>query len=424
MNPLRCILLLLLSGLIAPALRAANISGTITDAHTGQPVAGLHISIADSANAYFTAGATTNAAGQYTATIPATVPIWMPVTVTAPACGVPTKVVFSYNGGNITGANLAVCTGNALYNLQGFVSLDGAANGGAIRLRLLQRVYNAALLDTVWAPIDSFTTTNPGGYFNRSYVYTQIGGGPTLLQASLAGSHPRYREFMPTYYVSAITWRNADTFTPVTLITDTFRIAMARVFDTSGRGSIGGAVISGAGKSSGLGDPLPGRILLLTNSANVPIGFTYSDSAGRYRFDSLALGTYKIFGDAVGKSNPALTVTITNSKPSLTDILFTETSKVFAARIGGVGVGTTAGLPDDVVPFPNPAESMLSFSGLGSFPGEKSLTLSDMRGIVLMYRHFKTGQAVALRVATLPAGIYMIRLQTEHGVGSFRMIKK
>ena len=413
-------LFFLLCGLLAaPALRAVTITGMVTDAKNYQPVAGLLVNIYDSAGS-FNISTVTNSGGLYTAALPFTPALGAKVIASTIGCGVVVTTNVHYSGVNMSGANLSVCSGVSLYTLQGSVQLHRPNNGQA-RLYLIQKIFNTSVMDTTFSIIDSFATTLSGGGFSRAY--TAIPAGILFLKAELLPSHPEYRKYLPGYYSSAITYSNAARLTSTNFIaSDTIIISMTSTADTSGVGSIGGEVIAGAGKATAPGDPVPNRILVLTNSSNVPVRYTYSNSGGYFRFDSLAYGTYKIFGDVLGKNNPAITITITAAKPEYVDILFTETSKTFSAQIRGLGVAAN-GTATDIIPFPNPVSDELGFTRTEGIKGSKTLTICDMQGVVLLKQTFSDGQDVAVKTGFLPAGMFIVTLQTDAGTARFHVLK-
>jgi hypothetical protein len=191
--------------------------------------------------------------------------------------------------------------------------------------------------------------------------------------------------------------------------------------NAGGPGFVGGSVILGANKTSAVGDPLPGRILILTNSTGQGIAYTYSDAAGAFSFSNLAVGTYKIFGDAWGKTNPALTFTLTNAKPGITNIVFEENSNSFKGTLNTLSVSST--ITSDISVYPNPVADRLVVTGLDKISGSKTALLSDVTGAVMQTLVFVQGQPAMINTANLPNGMYLLRLQTDAGSINFRVVK-
>jgi hypothetical protein len=196
---------------------------------------------------------------------------------------------------------------------------------------------------------------------------------------------------------------------------------MAAGTNPGGPGFIGGSVLVGANKSTAVGDPLS-RILLLTTMSGQPVAYTYSDASGHFQFSGIALGTYQIFGDAWGKTNPALTVTLSAAKPSVSDVVFEENNKTFKGHIGNLNAGTTIAL-NAVAAYPNPVTDHVQLSGLNAISGSKTVVLTDITGAVIARQTVEYGSPASISTGTLAAGIYMLQLQTSEGSASFKIVK-
>jgi len=59
---------------------------------------------------------------------------------------------------------------------------------------------------------------------------------------------------------------------------------------------LGGLITQGAGKQ-GVGDPVKGQIVFLMDSDDEPLGYTYTDPTGYFRFLGIPLGEYEIWVD-------------------------------------------------------------------------------------------------------------------------------
>jgi hypothetical protein len=190
-----------------------------------------------------------------------------------------------------------------------------------------------------------------------------------------------------------------------------------------GSGFIGGSVLLGANKSTGVGDPLKGRILLLTDASGQAVAFTYSDAGGQFSFSNLDYGTYQIFGDAWGKDNPPLTVTLSSASPSVSNIVFEENSSAFRGHYDAVGVPAEPGLASLSV-YPNPASSYVSVQGLAAIEGDKQVLLRDIHGRLLSTTHVKAGLDASIPTSQLPPGMYLLQVQTARGTEHYKFIRQ
>jgi hypothetical protein len=237
-------------------------------------------------------------------------------------------------------------------------------------------------------------------------------------------SHPLYANYLPTYDTNKIIWnaaRQLDSlhFSPCV----TSNINMTPGTYPGGPGFIGGSVLVGANKPTAVGDPLPNKIILLTDINNIPLAYRYTDTGGHFKFSGLAYGTYKLFGDAWGKINPALTVTITAAKPSLPNIIFEENNTFFRGIIN-LAVANTSNPLDGLTVYPNPVKDHVSIEGLNAIAGPKTVMVRSIIGNLLSTQSFAAGQQVAANTANIPAGIYILQVLTESGNASFRIVKQ
>lgn len=405
---------------------AASVSGTVTNSSTSAPVAGQRIYMEDPMT-YYIDSALTNSSGAYSINIPSWVPTYDSLKIYTYACGAQVVHRVVYLGANLT-QNFSICvaTPPTTYTIHGTVSLSGATNNGPATVYLISKQYDSVIKDTVLTLLDSIATAGTGGAYTKTYnsnPMANVGaGGALLLKAALKSTHPSYASYLPTYYSSALVWSNSTPLSASNFVAaNATNINLISGSNPGGPGFVGGSVILGANKSAAVGDPLRGRIILLTNSTGQGVAYTYSDTNGRFSFSNLALGTYKIFGDAWGKTNPALTFTLTSTHSSVGNIIFEENSTKFEPRLTALAVSNN--VLRDVTLFPNPVTDHLSFTGLNNIAGNKVVVLRDIAGAVLQQRSFASGEQVTLSTGNLSAGIYMLQLQTEAGSASFRVVK-
>jgi hypothetical protein len=410
---------LLLVLLVSIGAKGATVSGTVTNATTYLPVSGQKVYVRDSFYTFLDS-AVTSSSGSYSITLPAASSLPNSgIYVYTYACGKSYVNTYSYLGSSIT-SNFNVCATTTPFVLHGNITLNGAANNGPVRLYVILKQYDSLLMDTTLAALDSFSTSS--GSYSKSYSSIPGGGGTLLLKAALQAGHFGYSSYVPTYYTSSLVWSGATALSSANFnSSNSTNIPMIAGSNAGGPGFVGGSVILGANKTSAVGDPLPGRILILTNSTGQGIAYTYSDAAGAFSFSNLAVGTYKIFGDAWGKTNPALTFTLTNAKPGITNIVFEENSNSFKGTLNTLSVSST--ITSDISVYPNPVADRLVVTGLDNISGSKTALLSDVTGAVMQTLVFVQGQPAMINTANLPNGMYLLRLQTDAGSINFRVVK-
>lgn len=412
-------LLAIVLSFIGLSARAATLGGTVTNASLSSPVSGQKIYCYDSLSMW-TDSATTNSSGVYTFTLPSSTTTGHQLLVWTTACGAFHRNVHTYAGSNIT-SNFSVCGSTSTYRLHGTVSLGSTTNNGLATLYVIRKQYDSLIMDTVLTAIDSTVTAASGGNYN--FNYTAIPYGTLLLKAALKSSHPSYSSFLPTYYSSSLNWSGATKLTASNFApANTTNITMIGGTNPGGPGFIGGSVLVGANKTTAIGDPLSNKVLLLTNAAGQAVAYTYSDASGQFQFNNLPLGNYLLFGDAWGKTNPPLSIALTSSKNSITDVVFEENNKTFKGHIGNVSV---AGSPKLglLSAYPNPVTDYVQIRGLDQITGSKTIILSDVRGAVLDRQTVETGSVAKIQTSQLASGIYLIQVQCSEGTASFKLVK-
>lgn len=364
---------------------------------------------------------TTNANGWYTHTFNSAVPLpnGMQIITTTQNCNSTYLYNYhTYSGSSIPNSNFVICvnTPPPSANLQGTISGGGATVDSGM-VYVIGSFWDTANATTVLYLVDSISTDIFGHYQKN------VPAGNYLIKAAATPYSPNYASLMPTYYVNALTWNYGNTVTVPATGSVTVNITLISGSNPGGPGFIGGLVSQGANKTTGVGDPLNGRILLLTDNNNNAIGYTHSDASGHFSFSNLPYGTYKLFGDALGLQNPVLTVTLSPSKASYSNIVFEENSTSFSGSFKWTaGIGNVNSL-DAVNAYPNPAKDVINVSGLDNISGVKNITLSNLTGAVVYRGSFAQGQAVAVPVSSLPGGMYLLHVATSEGTVSIKISK-
>ena len=412
-------LLLILLCLLGGSAGAATLTGKVESVALCGPMAGQKVYISDSMHTYRDS-TVTNSSGLYSFTLPAALPLNNGLMISSAACGVNKQYGSWYTGSNITNINFIMC-GNQKH-LIGKVWLGTTANAGPAVVYLIRKQYDPVIGDTTLTAIDSQSFT--GSHY--AFWPLCIPSGTLLLKVALKSGNAAYSSYLPTYYTSAINWSGAAALpaanfnaTSPTIYTD---VHMTAGTNLGGPGFIGGSVLLGANKSTAVGDPLSQRILLLTNSAGQAVGYTYSNTIGGFEFPNLAYGTYNIFGDAWGKTNPQLSVTLSPANPAVSNVVFEENNKTFKGHIGSLSISPSAKL-NAVTVYPNPVTDLVQFKGLDAISGSKTVVLSDVTGAVIARQIFEVGASTSMATANLAPGIYMLQVQSSEGTASFRIVK-
>ena len=394
----------------------STVSGTLLNIN-GAPVAGANVSLNLISGVVST---TTNSSGAYTLTIPATLTLGTNMTWHAQnSCGFRNKTI-THKGVNIVQTD--TLPANWCNTISGTVSKQGGGAAASAKVYLICEFYDSTFTPAaiILRAMDS-TITNASGQYSFFNV-----GFATLVQrikAALQPSDPSYWNYLPTYHDSSLTWSGATTFgySTWTANASNMNVSLRAGTNPGGPGFIGGNVLVGANKSTGVGDPLSQRILLLTTDNDVAVGYAFSDASGAFSFPNLPYGNYKLFGDAGGKTNPPLAITLSASAASVTNVVFEENDKKFEGHIGGVGVPTQKS--DALRLYPNPAGAYITLNGLNSLAGNKTVVVRNVAGAMVYSVEAASGDVFTIPTEKLPAGIYILQLHTTSGVHNLRFVK-
>ena len=409
----KCILISLLFCLFYGFAQAATVSGRVIDATSGSGVSGVKVHLTDFS--IFNDSVSTNTTGNYTYTLDSTVFVGDSILVTTTNCGVKISNAYRFTGANII-SNFSICGG---VQLHGSILSAGNLITGPASVLLIRKQYDSVHLDTVLTVLDSMNTSNG----NYSKYFSSIPTGTLLLKAVLLSGNSQFANYLPIYDTTSLVWNNARTlsinhFLPAI----NTNLNLVKTSNPPGTGSLFGVVQVGANKGNAIGDPIEGRILILTTSAGQAVAYTFSNGSGQFSFPNLPFGTYKIFGDSWGKFNPALTITITSYKPDLSNILFEENDTYFRGTLKGVGV-TGASISDLVQIFPNPVAHELHLKGLSNLKAPVSIQIFDMTGRSMVQYPYNGANEMLLPMDLYPAGCYFLELGTADEKMRFKVIK-
>lgn len=282
---------------------------------------------------------------------------------------------------------------------------------------LIEMTVDSMTNDTTLTAIDSTYTDTLGHYTlnNPNFWAPQF-----MVKAALLPANANYSNYLPTYYTSSLIWSGASNL-PNPLPANGVNIQLIAGINPGGPAFIGGNVAQGANKSTAVGDPLPNKILILTDINDQAIAYTYSDVSGHFSFSNLPYGNYKLFGDVGGKQNPPLLVTLDATHQSVNNIEFQEHQHEFEGHyITATSVGNVPAALKDAIAFPNPASDRINVSNI---TGAKNVVLTAMNGMIVYTHHFNENEPVIIPAASLSKGMYMLHVNTAEGNVIFKIVK-
>lgn len=260
-----------------------------------------------------------------------------------------------------------------------------------------------------------------------SFVMPQVGSGcQLLLKAAFKTNSSHYANYLPSYFAGnnntgSLLWSGASA---ITVAANNYYFTMVAGTNPGGPGFVGGSVLVGANKGTAIGDPIEGRILILTDMSDNAVAYTYTDALGEFSFNGLANGTYKLFGDQWGKSNPVLYVTVDANNQNINNIVFEENDTQFAGHyVWATNVTNVNSNLSQVSVYPNPVQGQINVDGLNNIKGAKTITVTSVTGAVIFNQTYNEGQAVSIAADNMSAGLYMLDVKTTEGNKTFKLVK-
>ena len=197
--------------------------------------------------------------------------------------------------------------------------------------------------------------------------------------------------------------------------------------NTGGAGSIGGKVTICLLCKNGNGSPVENLKVILTDSANKPLSYQYTDKNGYFRFPGLSIGVYRVFVDRPKVNNGiAPTVVLNSSEPSIDSLKFTlyptflsldKTTSIYDPIVNNQDVKIT----------PNPTDRLLKveIESIRSMKNSYSVYSMDGRKILEGNNVLIEGiNHFSINVESLPSGIYILSTQNITGVQKTKFVKK
>ncbi|MEI6821195.1 MAG: T9SS type A sorting domain-containing protein [Bacteroidota bacterium] len=177
-----------------------------------------------------------------------------------------------------------------------------------------------------------------------------------------------------------------------------------------------GGNVSGNGKSIAVS----GAEVILMDATNNPLAYKLTDASGNYSFTNLALGTYKVVVEILGKNCTIATITISTGNQNANSTNFIVTGANITASVEE-SIWFTNHI-SDVYPNPSNGNASIDFSLLKS--NKISIKIYNNLGQLLLTNdnEYSIGShKVKLNTNQLSVGIYTIEISAEN---STRIIKK
>ncbi|MBE0640053.1 MAG: PKD domain-containing protein [Bacteroidales bacterium] len=240
--------------------------------------------------------------------------------------------------------------------------------------------------------IYSFQFVPPGEY----YVVGFLSPGSTY-----------FNHYFPTYYGDALYWYDATIINP----DDSSMFYNINLIPVSGSGN-GNGTVSGNITIESKGDPGANMQVVLMNTDNEPLSFTYSNEFGDYKFENLAYGIYHVKVEMAGGECEIANVELTASNPAAIVNFVIEGSQIF---LGLNETVITSGIANI---YPNPVDNLLNIELFSESTESITITIKDILGKEIKTLQHLTSQglqSIQVPVSELKKGYYNLIIHHSSG---------
>jgi PKD repeat protein len=261
--------------------------------------------------------------------------------------------------------------------------------------------------DSIQGTLTAVRTT--GTNQNGEYEFCNVPQGKYLVKVALSPNAPDYRNYLPTYYGNSLFWSYG-----IQVVLNQNRqqvdICLIAGNNNGGPGFVGGYVQQGANKTGNFtGDALVGVQVMLLDLNDNPLQYTFSDEDGRFTFDDVAYGTYKVYAEVLDKATIPYLVTIGAEQIEKDNILLlVETAQV----ISGLDEQLNTTIRSLRI-YPNPVTDVVYVELNLTTGSDVHIAVTDITGKVIVEEILNGNSGEQLKrisMASQQAGIYFVRI--------------
>lgn len=264
---------------------------------------------------------------------------------------------------------------------------------------------NAYLYDATVSKNYTITNQDVIGAESR-YVISAVADGTYLLE--VVPDKNNFSNALPLYVGNTPFWEeaqviNKDCYTPLTNLS----LSLENLTALGGVGSISGnlTLVDTAGNTP-LGDA---RVLLVNDTTNEVVAFTYSFPSGYYSFGNVPEGHYRIKVEIAGLPHISWhKALITNSNSSLTNAHYEVEVGVGIYKEGTTAIDESA-LSEQISLYPNPANNQISINGLTAT--NNTLSIYSLAGKKVQTVNLPAGKSTVLLNEQITNGVYVVVLE-------------
>jgi hypothetical protein len=251
------------------------------------------------------------------------------------------------------------------------------------------------------------TTDNTG-----KYVFPDVTAGAYVIRAVPKNTD---KTLAPTYYGNVEYWLHATTVTVVNTSFENMNITMIVLPEMNGSGAITGTVYEGEGGKKGITsgkgeNPAPNIVVYL--QCQQPdwktVAYTTTNEDGYYEFPNIPANTYRVILDVVGIPMNDITVIELADGEEVSDINYIITD-------GGIDPVAIGELTIEMSDIRYPISDIAIYDIMGRTVG------------AYLYGRPKIGQSnigqSEINISHFPTGMYFLRIMTEQGIATRKVIK-
>lgn len=248
-----------------------------------------------------------------------------------------------------------------------------------------------------------------------TYHFDHVPAGSYYIYAMLSPASADFFNYMPTYYKSALTWKDASL---IYTLGPSFINVVNLVPVFKDPGPQGTSVISGNinwNNPAGTQDvnPASNVIIVLYNDAGAAVASTMTNDNGYFEFDRLQTGKYSVYAEMAGKENGSAAITLDDANAhAIVNFMMSPE----AILLLGIDQAKPS-MPNAGNPYPNPVGSMLYLDLDAKNTEVVEIEILDIQGRMIKSEKANlTGSSNRMGISTgsLPKGAYLLRLNFQN----------
>ncbi len=243
------------------------------------------------------------------------------------------------------------------------------------------------------------------------YYFYQVQEGSYCIKAQPGNKSDFYGSLIPTYFGNKMYWEEAHLINHDHTDWEYNIDLIEGIGTASGDGLIAGQVQIGESFMSISDDNLERVDIYLLDEYDNPLSSRYTDEAGNFNFDELALETYWMCQEMTGVPKTKVRIDLNESNPEVTDIIIDLNTGDIT-----LDVAENSWFREVGDPYPNPAVEYVSLSVDVKSNALTTVELIDLQGRIIkqMKVNLHSGtNKINLRLDGLNNGFYIVRLNTN-----------